>query len=186
MKGFKNSTKMVCEPVEMATGGIVDRNMIESTSARPRRVPLREEVPTAAERGAIQRGNRAAALEASESAVMSPRVRRSVPVAPREPVIRKAAGGLAVKPVKKSMGGIMEGALGYLTGGVPGLFGALTAQRLRKEQAAAAGVPITAAKPSDPTKPVDPMNKDPQQLKRGGPVRKGVPVASRAPMYGRK
>ena len=156
MRGFKDSTKMV----RMAEGGVVDRNMIESTSARPRRVPLREEVPTAAERGAIQRGNRAASLEASESAVMSSRVRKP----------------LAVQPVKKSLGGVMEVVGAGLTGGVPGLFTALAAQRRRKEEAEAAKIPITAAKPADP-----------QQLKRGGSVKaKGVPVASRAPMFGRK
>jgi len=179
VKGYKNTTKTVYEPIEMAEGGVVDRRMIESTSARPRRVPLREEVPTPAERGAIQRGNRAAALEASESALLPPRVRRT---AQEAPVIRKAAGGLAVKPVKKSLGGVMEAGLGYLTGGVPGLFGALTAQRLRKEQAEAAKLPVTVAAAAKPT---DPTVKDPQQMSKGGRA-KGVPVAPRAPMFGRK
>lgn len=165
MKGFKNSTKMICEPLAMAEGGVVDRRMVESTSARPRTVPLREEVPTAAERGAIQRGNRAASLEASESAVMSPRVRKP----------------LAVQPVKKSLGGIMEMAASGLLGGVAGLYSTAKKQKQQAEEAAAAKVPITAAKPTDP------MAKDPQQLKRGGAVKaKGVPVASRAPLYGRK
>ena len=96
MKGFKDTskTKWICGGY--AKGGAVNkvpRNMVESTSARPTTVPLSREVATPAERGAIERGNRAAPLEASERAVMSPRVRRGVPVAPREPLIGKACGG---------------------------------------------------------------------------------------------
>lgn len=157
MRGYKNTTKTVYEPLEMAEGGVVDRRMIESTSARPRRVPLREEVPTATERGAIQRGNRMAQLEAGESALLSPRIRKP----------------LAVQPVKKSLGGVMEVVGAGLVGGVPGLFNALATQRRRKEEAEAAKTPITAAAAK------------PQQMSKGGRA-KSVPVASRAPMFGRK
>lgn len=104
MKGFKDTSKTVWTAGGYAKGGAVTkipRNMVESTSARPTTVPLSREVATTAERGAIERGNRAAALEASERSVMSPRVRRGVPVAPREPLIGKACGGLAAMPRKK-------------------------------------------------------------------------------------
>lgn len=103
MKGYKDTSKTVWIAGGYAKGGAVNkvpRNMVESTSARPTTVPLSREVATPAERGAIERGNRAASLEASERAVMSPRVRRGVPVAPREPLIGKACGGFATSRKK--------------------------------------------------------------------------------------
>ena len=90
MKGYKDTSKTVWIAGGYAKGGAVTT---ESTPTRSAKIPLSREVATPAERGAIERGNRAAALEASERAVMSPRVRRGVPVAPREPLIGKACGG---------------------------------------------------------------------------------------------
>lgn len=83
-----------------AEGGPVRKipfNMVESTSARPTRVPLDREVATPAERAAIARGNRSSAEEQASEALLMRRP-RGVPVAPREPLIGKACGGLAAMP----------------------------------------------------------------------------------------
>lgn len=98
MKGFKDTTKTKWICGGYAKGGAVNkvpRNMVESTSARPVRIPLDRAVPTPAERGAIDRGNRAAAMEASERAVMSPRVQRNA-VSDKKPD-EMARGGRARK-----------------------------------------------------------------------------------------
>jgi hypothetical protein len=98
VKGFKDTTKTKWICGGYAKGGAVNkvpRNMVESTSARPVRIPLDRAVPTPAERGAIDRGNRAAAMEASERAVMSPRVQRNA-VSDKKPD-EMARGGRARK-----------------------------------------------------------------------------------------
>lgn len=98
MKGYKDTSKTVWIAGGYAKGGAVNkvpRNMVESTSARPTTVPLSREVATPAERGAIERGNRAASLEASERAVMSPRVQRNA-VSDKKPD-EMARGGRARK-----------------------------------------------------------------------------------------
>lgn len=162
MKGFKDTskTKWICGGY--AKGGAVNkvpRNMVESTSARPVRIPLDRAVPTPTERGAIDRGNRAAAMEASERAVMSPRVQRGA------------------APVKKSLGGVLEAGAGYLSGGIPGLLSSLAAQRRRKEEAdaaKAAATPLTAASGIP--------DKKPDEMARGGRARKGsqTPLINKA------
>ena len=98
MDDYKNTTKTVY----LSGGGAVKgRSGAAGFDQTMRKFKDGTLHATPEEIAAVERGNRNQVLEAADAGVLRRPARRGVPVAPREPLIKRACGGLAVMPGKK-------------------------------------------------------------------------------------